>query len=684
MMNTEKLKQVIEAYKADFSEHFEGERYKWEAVKCFQDNWNIYADDLVAMLKQSFSKTGNLLAASYYYPLRMIWEFAKTVPETVKEMFSSLFNEKRELTERINKFLDSAEYIRKEYDPGTWKNHYQNINTISVYLTLKYPRKYSFYKNNIYKAALELTDFVQPKGFSKIDKLLKYYEICDEIYEIIRSDTELIDILNVELSLDEYNDYSLHLLVQDIVYFNVQSDNKTEITDKTKSNDVHYWIYSPGNNASMWEEFYNEGVMGLGWDELDDFRKFSSREKIASELQAYYADDKTYKNDSLAVWQFVNEMNQGDIVFAKKGLYTIVGCGIVVSDYIYDSSRGTFKHNRKMNWTHKGEWKHPGQAVMKTLTDITQYKDYVQKLIDIIESNGDSSEKEPYTKEDFLNEVFITSNQYDTLTALLEHKKNVILQGAPGVGKTFTAKRLAYSIMGEKDNSRIEFIQFHQSYSYEDFIMGYRPTDDGSFELKRGVFYRFCDKARNDPDRKYFFIIDEINRGNLSKIFGEMLMLIEADKRGDKLKLTYQKEDDEPFSVPDNLYIIGMMNTADRSLAMIDYALRRRFSFFEMSPGFDSEGFKGYSDSLNNDYFNALIAQIKLLNKEIEKDGSLGKGFCIGHSYFCNLTSNICTDERLREIVEYDIIPMLSEYWFDDRDKADKWSANLRGLFNDD
>lgn len=311
---------------------------------------------------------------------------------------------------------------------------------------------------------------------------------------------------------------------------------------------------------------------------------------------------------------------------------------------------------------------------------------YLSKYIEFKKQNISESKSNnvQYTKTDFLNEVYITEQQYDTLTALLQHKKNVILQGAPGVGKTFTAKRLAYAIMGEKDDSRIEFVQFHQSYSYEDFIMGYRPTEDGSFKLKDGVFYRFCEKARNDTDIDYYFIIDEINRGNLSKIFGEMLMLIEADKRGDKLKLTYQKEDDESFSVPDNLYIIGMMNTADRSLAMIDYALRRRFSFFEMSPGFDSDGFNAYSLALNNELFNALIAQIKLLNNEIENDNALGKGFCIGHSYFCNLTDWTCTDERLREIVEYDIIPMLSEYWFDDRDKADKWSENLRGLFNDD
>ena len=288
---------------------------------------------------------------------------------------------------------------------------------------------------------------------------------------------------------------------------------------------------------------------------------------------------------------------------------------------------------------------------------------------------------EPYTKEYFLSQVYITEQQYDTLAALLKHKKNTILQGAPGVGKTFTAKRLAYSLMGEKDDSRIEFIQFHQSYSYEDFIMGYRPTDDGPFELKEGVFYRFCDKARNDTDRDYFFIIDEINRGNLSKIFGELLMLIEKDYRSETVTLAYR---DEKFSVPDNLYIIGMMNTADRSLAMIDYALRRRFSFFEMSPGFDSEGFKAYSDSLDNDNFNALIAQVKLLNKEIEKDSSLGKGFCIGHSHFCNLTADTCTADRLRSVAEYDIIPMLNEYWFDDKDKADKWAKNLRGIFNDD
>lgn len=280
-----------------------------------------------------------------------------------------------------------------------------------------------------------------------------------------------------------------------------------------------------------------------------------------------------------------------------------------------------------------------------------------------------------YGKEDFLSEVYMTEAKYNRLVSVLKKKKNIILQGAPGVGKTFAAKRLAYSIMGEKDNDRIEFVQFHQNYSYEDFMMGYKPVEDG-FELKYGIFYRFCQKAANHPDKDYFFIIDEINRGNMSKILGELLMLIEADYRGTKATLAYNGLS---FSVPERLYIIGMMNTADRSLAMIDYALRRRFSFFDMEPGFDSEGFINYQEGLANDTFNLLIDHIRDLNKEIIADKSLGKGFCIGHSYFCNVSE--CTEDWMKDVVDYDILPMLSEYWFDDTNKLQRWENVLHGTF---
>ena len=232
---------------------------------------------------------------------------------------------------------------------------------------------------------------------------------------------------------------------------------------------------------------------------------------------------------------------------------------------------------------------------------------------------------------------------------------------------------VAYTIMGEKDDSRISIVQFHQNYSYEDFVMGYKPQEE-KFELKKGIFYKFCITAGNDPEHDYFFIIDEINRGNMSKIFGELLMLIEKDYRNVKIALAHNGE---LFSVPNNLHIIGMMNTADRSLAMIDYALRRRFCFYNMKPGFDSIGFQKYQNELHNTTFDKLIETIKRLNDEISRDESLGDGFQIGHSYLCGLES--C--DKVKEIIFYDIIPMLHEYWFDDKQKVDFWENELKSLF---
>ena len=279
-----------------------------------------------------------------------------------------------------------------------------------------------------------------------------------------------------------------------------------------------------------------------------------------------------------------------------------------------------------------------------------------------------------YDKNKFLQEVYITDKEYDKLEKLIKDKKNIILQGSAGVGKSYAAKRLAYSIIGEKDNERVKMIQFHQSYSYEDFIIGYRPTESG-FELKEGVFYKFCKEAEMDENKenKYFLIIDEINRGNISKIFGELFMLIENDKRGEEYALELVYKDDEKFFVPENLYIIGLMNTADRSLAMLDYALRRRFAFYDMKPAFKSEQFKEYQKNLKNSKFDNLIKKVEELNKVIKED--LGEGFCIGHSYFCNLET--VEIDKLSLIIEFELIPLLKEYWFDDKEKVKKWEDEL-------
>lgn len=286
-----------------------------------------------------------------------------------------------------------------------------------------------------------------------------------------------------------------------------------------------------------------------------------------------------------------------------------------------------------------------------------------------------------YDKNKFLQEVYITDKEYDKLKNLILDKKNIILQGSAGVGKSYAAKRLAYSIIGEKDNERVKMIQFHQSYSYEDFIIGYRPNENG-FELKEGVFYKFCKEAEMDENKenKYFLIIDEINRGNISKIFGELFMLIENDKRGEEYALELVYKDDKKFFIPENLYIIGLMNTADRSLAMLDYALRRRFIFIDIEPAFNKPQFKNDLENKNidKDLINKIIEKFTKLNETIKNDKTLGKGYTIGHSYFCNRKN--LNKEDYKDIINYEIAPTLREYWFDNEDKAEKEIKELLNI----
>ena len=519
-------------------------------------------------------------------------------------------------------------------------------------------------------------------SIKKVPGSAEYLRIRDSILSVLKSGT---------YEYSSFPDLSAHAwrVSEQVNRENKDSNKeKEEVTQEAALGDadvqtVRYWLYAPGRGACMWDEFYKRGVMGLGWHELGDLRGYATKEEMRQRLLETRDDNTSQTNSARAVWQFANEMNPGDVIFVKRGLKEIVGRGVVTGDYVYDPDGGEYPHLREVSWTRQGSWRSDQQFAMKTLTDITDYPDSVARIEAFFEdSEDDVDSEEPlviipeYSARQFLNEVYMSEERYEAIVGLLKTKKNIILQGAPGVGKTYAAKRLAYSMMGVKDVSRVKLVQFHQSYSYEDFIEGYRPSGAG-FELVKGAFYSFCKKATDDEENAYFFIIDEINRGNLSKIFGELFMLIESDKRGpkNKLQLLYSRE---LFYVPRNVHIIGMMNTADRSLAMLDYALRRRFAFVELCPAFDSDGFRDYCSGLDNPRFEALVREVESLNRAIAEDESLGEGFCIGHSYFCNMKPDNCTDAALASIVDYELIPMLKEYWFDEPTKVREWTDRLR------
>ncbi|MCD8048122.1 MAG: AAA family ATPase [Clostridia bacterium] len=534
MINENRLKEILVEYKKFLASPLweQYEKFKWVALKTFQDNWKPDAVDFADMLEKSLADTSFLLAGDKRYPAKMIKGFAKDAPEEVRTMFKHLTDESRDVAERIIEFKEKSDELLAKYvnTDGQNYHHYQDVNAISTYLWLINPNKYYIYK---YSVAKDAAKFLESEYQIKRGNIKNCYALYDEICAYLRTDKDLTDLLHLRLTDDCHKDPEY----------------------KTLTVDVAFYIFYPA------------------------LRKTDGNE------------------------------------------------------------------------------------------------DDAHKPVEIPLAEEEKIEK--YDKADFLNEVFISEEQYDLMTAVLHDKKNLILKGAPGVGKTFAAKRLAYAIMGEKDESRIKFVQFHQNYSYEDFIMGYKPSENG-FALKEGAFYKFCNLAAKEPDRDFFFIIDEINRGNISKIFGELLMLIEKDYRGTEMTLAYS---DKPFSVPKNLYIIGMMNTADRSLAMIDYALRRRFGFVEMEPAFESDGFQLYQKSLNNPTFDSLIKEIVNLNLDITKDDALGKGFCIGHSYFCNWEE--CTEAKIRAVVKCDILPTLEEYWFDNAASLQKWCNALKRYSDD-
>lgn len=621
MLNRSRLQGILVQYKNDFAtKQWPEERYKWEAVKHFQDHWDPDVEDFPAMLELSLAKTGNLLTSGQYFPRRMIQEFARDEPERVRAMFASLFDESTEFVKRVLGFNAESELLREHHGVG---NAYQDTRAISVYLWLRYPDRYYIYKwTEARRISEELDAGYRFKRGDNARNLHDHLEMYDSICEALQADLELTELMNSQISSECYPDPELKTLTIDVgFYISRLSEGPAEVDDVWwPSSDE----YHPGIATEDWERllrepkvfdqgsleimkrlkdiggqatcqkladkygntknFYNGGSSSLAervakqtkcktpagrrnskwWpviytgrnaakDETGSF-VYRLRDELSEALDnvdlsnvSLYAEDvqlpeaqnywwlnanpKVFSFSSLAVgetveWSLYNaagnkrrifqhflEATAGDLVIAYESnpvkrvvaLARIAsaqdGKKLLVEKVETLSSPIPYEELRSYPELEGMEYFTTPQGSLFKLSQ----DEYEFILGNIREENPvlDDTAAEPYSKEDFLNEVYMSSGTYDRLVGVLRNKKNIILQGAPGVGKTFAARRLTWSMMGEKDESRVQFVQFHQNYSYEDFVMGYKPSGDG-FDLKNGIFYEFCQKAANYPEQDFF------------------------------------------------------------------------------------------------------------------------------------------------------------------------------------
>lgn len=648
-LNEEILAEILEHYKEKLPEIRPNEIYKWHATKKFQDAWDPHAENVAAMLEEALSGANNLLTGYLYYPKNMLLAFAQVNPQETINALLDLFDEKRDLKTRLQEFKIAAQilleklnetYINEGGAPA--KNDYQDPRAASAYLAFRHPEHNYLYKSSMYVAFTKRMGI--PAVKNKFDKAVAFKQLCDQVLDYLKTNKPEVIKLSDSLLLDELKaiDPEHHLLVQDIFYFINHYDSVDGDDDHPKDE------YDPKISTEEWKLILQDHSV-ITENNLVVLQRLNEVGRATcTELAQKFGETKNFYNSNISSFaEKVAKVTNCELFIRDDGstAYWRICC---LGEDATKDQLGSFV------WELRPELKKALESLGSGLT----------KCFDL----------EPYTDADFLEQVYIDAEELTTLKTLLKRKKNLILQGSPGTGKTFLSKRLAYCMMGVKDPKRIEMVQFHQSSTYDEFVIGYRPTEEGSFRVQSGVFVRFCNKAAADPGHDYFFIIDEINRANISKVFGELLMLIEADHRSETISLAVESRS---FKVPKNLFIIGMMNTADRGLALIDYALRRRFAFYEMKPAFENANFQ--NKLAGNERLIALSKAVIELNHHIAEDPTLGRGFCIGHSYFCG---EEITDADADLILQYELIPLLEEYWFDEPDTVKAEVVKLRAAIS--
>ena len=657
------IQDAVQYYKQNIDRYWKNEDYKWVAVKCFQDNWDIDAEDFASMLNNSLSKAYNLLNGAMYYPKRMICGFANEKPEEIRRLFKTLLDESNPLLDRIKEFQSGCEELLKYYRenvPGheKAKNHYQDLRSICVYLSFRYPEKYFLYKSKIYSEFKNLVSFTElsPESDSNVRKYDNFSRLCQEVINEVRKDAELIRMQQERVLSNEkyYIDSELHMLAQTIIYvFPNINDVSTYWPSKEE--------YDPGITTEKWISILNDPSITT----KNNLQMLSmvldyGKPATCTQLAEKYKKTKNYFNSGSSAYA---EM------VAKK-----TECPVLPKD-----------KNENAKW-----W--PILYVGRKATE-DEKGSFVWKLRDELKNALEQIELPETMMDEEVEELNKT-----------EFDHNIILYGPPGTGKTYNTTLYAVAIIEEKsleeitaearddyeavkqrykaykEAGQIAFTTFHQSYGYEEFIEGIRPVLETAqdevetelkYELHPGVFKEFCEKASGSDcgeQKKYVFIIDEINRGNISKIFGELITLIEETKRiGEKEELrVHLPYSGKEFGVPSNVYILGTMNTADRSIALMDTALRRRFSFVEMMP--DTKVLKNIGADMIKvgDVELDVADMLDIINRRIEY--LYDREHTIGHAFFTGLKDEP-TIEKLASIFEKSVIPLLQEYFYEDYGK---------------